>query len=875
MQGARSKGPEGRDAARPSTWTDAGAHTAKSAAHRPTLLLALLIPLLGGGTYLAAERAETDQAHTRFESYLAMEAGNLEGEFRACLESLFALRALYESSEDVTREEFATFANDACSRNPTLRALEWIPRVTHAQRLQAASGTLAPEDSRCGLPLAVDLLASRQVEDREVYFPVTYVEPLEGNEAALGFELGRERERAAVLRSASEVDVPVMTGPLDLVQDDGEGVLVLLALHANGSGPPSDPRGLLRGFLALVFVVEDVIEAALAPTRSDIADTMSFVLLDVPAQGPPRLLHASPGAADREDLASSSVRQDLALAGRTWRLQALPGRAFLDRHRTGRPLLLGLIALLLSGFLYGALLVFARRASERASRSHELTVTSVLESLDDAVLVADEQGRARFANAAAQAVVGPLPEGAGSVGRAREWGLLESDGVTPYEEQNLPLARALRGEHVVDQSVLVRNPQHPTGRWFSVNAVPLHDEEGGRRGGIVVARDVTHSRAVEEHLQRLSRAVEQTADAVMITDREGTIEYVNPAFTKVTGFPAEEALGKTPRILKSGHHGDAFYRALWDRILSGQVHHGTTINRRKRGGIYYAEQTITPMRNEHGEVTHFVSSLKDMTDVRKREEHAVELRLAGRVQQRLYPQSPPAVPGLDIAGVVVPAEAACGDYFDYIALPCGQLALAVGDVSGHGLGPALVMAETRAYLRAYLGTGAPPAAVFGDLNRTLEADLASDGFVTLILVCFDAAHRSLTWTNAGHAAALVLDRTGRVKAELGNTGAALGVLPECVYRTDGPLALDEGDVILLLTDGITETRGSGGLFFSEDLVLAAVRRHLQGSADDIRDSIFAAMSAFAGGRPSLDDQTLVVCKVVGDGAAAPTPSATA
>lgn len=129
------------------------------------------------------------------------------------------------------------------------------------------------------------------------------------------------------------------------------------------------------------------------------------------------------------------------------------------------------------------------------------------------------------------------------------------------------------------------------------------------------------SRQARLKLKFLSAAVEQTADNVLIANKDGIIEYVNPAFEQTTGYTREEALGKTPRILNSGKHKPPFYKNLWDTILSGKVFRGEIINKRKDGGLYYADHTITPIKNADGKITHFVSLWKDITEgVRYREE---------------------------------------------------------------------------------------------------------------------------------------------------------------------------------------------------------------------------------------------------------------
>ena len=121
-------------------------------------------------------------------------------------------------------------------------------------------------------------------------------------------------------------------------------------------------------------------------------------------------------------------------------------------------------------------------------------------------------------------------------------------------------------------------------------------------------------REAEKQMQQLSSAVEQTADAVTITDAEGNIEYVNAAFSEITGFSKQEAIGHSCSMLKSGRHNAAFYAGLWQSLTEGHTFQDIFINRRKDGNIYYEEKSITPLKDEKGKVTHFISTGKDITE---------------------------------------------------------------------------------------------------------------------------------------------------------------------------------------------------------------------------------------------------------------------
>ena len=118
----------------------------------------------------------------------------------------------------------------------------------------------------------------------------------------------------------------------------------------------------------------------------------------------------------------------------------------------------------------------------------------------------------------------------------------------------------------------------------------------------------------EQTIKVLSTALERIADNVMITDLRGIIEYVNPAFEKTTGYSRQEVIGQTPKILCSGQHDALYYHTLWETILSGQVFRATTINKKKNRDVFYADQTISPVRDEQGGIVCFVSVWKDITE---------------------------------------------------------------------------------------------------------------------------------------------------------------------------------------------------------------------------------------------------------------------
>ncbi|HZY88965.1 MAG TPA: SpoIIE family protein phosphatase [Gemmataceae bacterium] len=236
-----------------------------------------------------------------------------------------------------------------------------------------------------------------------------------------------------------------------------------------------------------------------------------------------------------------------------------------------------------------------------------------------------------------------------------------------------------------------------------------------------------------------------------------------------------------------------------------------------------------------------------------------EIRIARQVQQRLFPAAALPLPGFDLSGASYPAEATGGDYFDYIPLPDGCLAVVVADVSGHGFGPALLMAETRAYLRAFLATHTDIAAIVGLLNRAL-ADDSPERFATMLLGRLDPRRRSFSYVSAGHPTGYILAPSGEVRAKLPSTALPLAVLPEGEFPAGPEQVLAPGEIVLLLTDGIVEAHAPDEELFGSERALAVVRANAGRPAREIVDALYAEVRRFCGERSPLDDMTAVVIK---------------
>jgi PAS domain S-box-containing protein len=240
----------------------------------------------------------------------------------------------------------------------------------------------------------------------------------------------------------------------------------------------------------------------------------------------------------------------------------------------------------------------AQRRSSQALAESEARFGSLVESFPEAIAVAVD-GMFVWANPAAAQLLS-AGKGQGVVG-AR----VSAHVVTPP---------------AVDEDGGRRRPctvRDGAGHEFPGEAMAVSIQFDGRAAVLYVIRDLRATRDAEVERERLVRAIEQSADAIFMTDPRGTITYVNPAFERITGYSTDEVLGENPRLLKSGKHDAALYEDLWARLHAGREWRGTLTNRRKDGTTYTADTSITPVRDDAGQVAHFVAVERDVTHERE------------------------------------------------------------------------------------------------------------------------------------------------------------------------------------------------------------------------------------------------------------------
>jgi diguanylate cyclase (GGDEF)-like protein/PAS domain S-box-containing protein len=246
-----------------------------------------------------------------------------------------------------------------------------------------------------------------------------------------------------------------------------------------------------------------------------------------------------------------------------------------------------------------------RKHAERALIQSESNFRALTENANVGILVM-HNGRHVFANNRLLTMLGYGAE------EFHQTGMKELAHPVEYDKIMERLRERMAGESTpsVYETVFMTK----TGQAVPVELTTAKTTWQGEPAELVFLHDIRERLRTDEQMRKLSSALEQTADAVMITDRQGIIEYVNPGFEKTTGYSRDEAVGQTPRLVKSDKQGAGFYKKLWQTILDGEVFSEVFVNRRKDGSLYYEEKTITPLKNSAGAVTHFVATGKDVSE---------------------------------------------------------------------------------------------------------------------------------------------------------------------------------------------------------------------------------------------------------------------
>jgi PAS domain S-box-containing protein len=379
--------------------------------------------------------------------------------------------------------------------------------------------------------------------------------------------------------------------------------------------------------------------------------------------------------------------------------------------------------------------------------------------------------------------------------------------------------------------------------------------------------DLTEAKLeLEKTKHRLELILQSVSDGIFGLNEHGDAAFVNAAALEMLGYERGEMLQQS--IHQITHHSHPDGTPYDDRdcpinraISAGEsTHVANEVFWDKSGKPIPVDYRSSPIIDQ-GSVVGAVVTFRDLTDKKKRRQSEQELQTARVVQQQLYPSSAPKIPGFDVYGTVMPASQACGDYFDFISPAEHRHVFAVGDVTGHGLAPALQMVETRAILRSLLDRETDLGVAAELLNHHLFEDLPEGNFVSLFLAELDLRLGRLRYVGAGHDALIV--RTDGHQDVLDSTGLLLGLTPDAKYEERTVPLHQPGDLLAILTDGIIESMSPEGKLFGKERMIHSLRTNRRKPCREIASRLLSrALSFNQGGQH--DDMTMVFVKVLED-----------
>jgi PAS domain S-box-containing protein len=417
--------------------------------------------------------------------------------------------------------------------------------------------------------------------------------------------------------------------------------------------------------------------------------------------------------------------------------------------------------------------------------------------------------------------------------------------------------------------------------WISLSARAVRDTQGNLLYFEGMVEDITERKKAEEALKDSEALYHSLVETLPICifrkDLEGRFTFANQAFCSTLKRPLSYILGKTDLAF---YPGELAHKYIYDdrRVMEmREVLEAIEEHQKPEGERTYVRVLKAPTYDSRGEVIGMQGIFWDITARMRAESELarteVEFRVARRIQQKLFPSTIPKVPGMeigvatygfDIGGASFPAEAIGGDYYDFIALGDGSLGIAIGDVSGHGVGPALLMAEARALLRAFAQTHSDVSEILALINRVLVPDVDGDRFITLYLAKLDPRSRTIVYASAGHQTAFLIDSSGALKKSMPSTGIPLGIREDVDFPASPPIPMQSGDLVLLVTDGVVEARAPDGTVFGSKRAVDLVRVYRKLTARRIVDNLYHAVRAFSRDLPQYDDITATVIKVQTD-----------
>ena len=426
----------------------------------------------------------------------------------------------------------------------------------------------------------------------------------------------------------------------------------------------------------------------------------------------------------------------------------------------------------------------------------------------------------------------------------------------------------------------------PGGVYFWAKASPLFDPQGNISGAIETIRDISDRKRAEQEITRSRQSLEEIIsflpDATLVINREGVVITWNRAMEELTGVSARHMVGKGDYEYALPFYGEkkpilANLILMPEEEVESRYTHvqregdtlvvDTFIPKLGEAGRYFWAKA-SPLYDPHGTITGAIETIRDITERREMEGRLArsnaELHIAAEIQQSFLPEVIPQITGFDIAAKSVMAKEVGGDFFDVIPfeiipLEKGTLGIIIADVSGKGVPAALFMALSRIVVRVNALWHRDPARAIFDANNIIAQDSKAGMFVTLFYGILSEKNQTLTYVNAGHNPPVVFRSRDESLEELMPTGIVLGAIENREYFSRA-VDIGTGDIIVLYTDGITESINAREEMYGEERLHSIIRTNSRLSAVEIMTRILESVQEFTGDMPQFDDITLMVIK---------------
>lgn len=381
-----------------------------------------------------------------------------------------------------------------------------------------------------------------------------------------------------------------------------------------------------------------------------------------------------------------------------------------------------------------------------------------------------------------------------------------------------------------------------------------------------VKKQIKDLNKLNEQIRIQTAAMESAANGIIITDIRGIVQWVNPGFTKLTGYTSEESIGSSLKMMKSDHHDKAFFENLWNTILAGKVWHNEIVNKRKDGSLYTEEMTITPVLDKKNKITNFVAIKQDISERKRLEEisatekkrMSTELDVARDIQMSMLQHKFPPFPekkDLDIFARLNPAREVGGDFYDFFWIDDERFCFLVGDVSGKGVPAALMMAVTKTLLKSGVNHETSLARTLTSVNNEISKDNDNNMFITVFIGILNTTTGYMTYSNAGHTPSYIMCTKGKEIKKLDELhGVVIGAMEGIKYG-ETVVRMQRGDVVFVYTDGITEARNANNDLFSDEKLFRLLSEQSFSDSKQLIDDVFEAVIDHENGAEPADDVT--------------------